>query len=204
MRDFYLNVQVLEGGFLPTRAHSGDAGLDLYSPVDKEIRPFSHSLIPLNIIVEFPIGYVMLILEKSGKAVQWQGTLGAKVVDCSYRGIPHVHIINHSLHSVIEIEKGEKIAQALFIPCWSGLPTLVNSIDCDTDRGNGGFGSTEELRKIKVNSAKCLNCGDILISRSIHDFVTCKCGNLSVDGGNSYLKRSIKEPHLCHEMSKYE
>jgi len=41
------------------------------------------------------------------------------------------------------------------------------------------------------NIAKCLLCGDIIESKHRHDFVTCKCGNLSVDGGQDYWKRSI-------------
>ena len=41
------------------------------------------------------------------------------------------------------------------------------------------------------NIAKCLLCGDIIESKYTHDFVTCKCGNLSVDGGQDYWKRSF-------------
>ena len=45
--------------------------------------------------------------------------------------------------------------------------------------------------KIIKNSAQCLICQDILVSKHVHDFQRCKCGNLSVDGGNEYLKRSV-------------
>ena len=48
------------------------------------------------------------------------------------------------------------------------------------------------------NRAQCLACGDIVESCSTHDFVSCSCGNLSVDGGHDYLKRSVKD------MSKYK
>ena len=48
------------------------------------------------------------------------------------------------------------------------------------------------------NRAKCLKCGDIIESTDRHDFVTCSCGNLSVDGGYDYKKRS------CVDMSQYE
>ena len=44
---------------------------------------------------------------------------------------------------------------------------------------------------ILTNKAKCLECGEVIESRHRHDFVTCKCGNLSVDGGKDYLKRSF-------------
>jgi len=39
------------------------------------------------------------------------------------------------------------------------------------------------------NKAKCLKCGDVIESKSVHDFVTCSCGSLSVDGGKDYLRR---------------
>lgn len=43
---------------------------------------------------------------------------------------------------------------------------------------------------IQRNSATCNKCGDQLVSEHRHDFVTCQCGNLSVDGGLDYLKRT--------------
>jgi hypothetical protein len=49
------------------------------------------------------------------------------------------------------------------------------------------------------NIAKCLLCGDIVESKHRHDFVTCKCGNLSVDGGKDYFKRSI-----VHGLNSYK
>lgn len=45
------------------------------------------------------------------------------------------------------------------------------------------------MEKILVNKIKCKKCGDIIESRSIHDFVTCKCGAVSVDGGHNYIRR---------------
>ena len=42
------------------------------------------------------------------------------------------------------------------------------------------------------NSAKCLDCGDEVESTHRHDFRSCKCGNLSVDGGKAYLRRVFR------------
>lgn len=39
------------------------------------------------------------------------------------------------------------------------------------------------------NKAKCRKCEDIIESKHVHDFVTCKCGAISVDGGLDYLRR---------------
>ena len=59
------------------------------------------------------------------------------------------------------------------------------------------------MRKIIINQAKCKVCGDIIQSKHRHDFVTCSCGSISVDGGLAYLKRSGFPVNL-EEMSVYE
>ena len=51
--------------------------------------------------------------------------------------------------------------------------------------------------KIKVNRIKCLKCGDIITSESVHDFKFCKCGSCAVDGGPDYLRR-------CGELEDWE
>ena len=45
---------------------------------------------------------------------------------------------------------------------------------------------------ILYNAVKCGICGEVIFSRHRHDFVTCQCENVSVDGGLSYLRRSFK------------
>jgi len=49
---------------------------------------------------------------------------------------------------------------------------------------------------IWINAAKCLLCGETIRSKDRHDFVSCKCGSLKVDGGSWYIKR-------CAEEGKY-
>lgn len=53
------------------------------------------------------------------------------------------------------------------------------------------------MEKILVNKVKCNKCGDIIESVSVHDFKTCKCGAVSVDGGHEYLRR-------CGEREDWE
>ena len=50
------------------------------------------------------------------------------------------------------------------------------------------------------NRAKCLLCGDIIESTHVHDFVTCGCGNLSVDGGKEYRRRLFRDSGTYEEM----
>jgi Zn finger protein HypA/HybF involved in hydrogenase expression len=59
------------------------------------------------------------------------------------------------------------------------------------------------MYKIKRNRAKCLKCNQIIESKYRHDFVTCKCGNLSVDGGKDYLKKSVGDVGKYEDMSEW-
>jgi hypothetical protein len=58
------------------------------------------------------------------------------------------------------------------------------------------------LQRIVRNSARCLECFEEVESKNTHDFVTCSCGNLSVDGGKDYLKRSFDT--VWEETSEWE
>lgn len=60
-----------------------------------------------------------------------------------------------------------------------------------------------EERYIKHNKARCKNCNDIIESLYRHDFVFCKCGAISIDGGKDYLKRSSENPEDVEELSEY-
>ena len=130
-----------ENAKMPTRAHDGDAGCDVYSPIDISIEARQDILIPLGWKCSFPKGHVMIIKEKSGVATKLKLDVGACVVDSSYRGIVHVHLFNNS-NELVTISKGQKIAQFILIECWDGQPEDVKELDEDTSRGEGGFGST--------------------------------------------------------------
>ena len=59
------------------------------------------------------------------------------------------------------------------------------------------------MKKILVNKIKCNKCGDIIESVSVHDFKSCKCGAVAVDGGHDYLRRGgYREDR--EELSEYE
>lgn len=55
---------------------------------------------------------------------------------------------------------------------------------------------------VVVNKAQCKLCGDIIESVHRHDFKRCSCGEISVDGGKSYIKRSAKNMGNIIEMSE--
>ena len=60
------------------------------------------------------------------------------------------------------------------------------------------------MEKIICNKAQCLICGDIIESKTRHDYVTCSCGNISVDGGLDYCRRSFKEMDTWIDTSIWE
>ena len=61
---------------------------------------------------------------------------------------------------------------------------------------------TAGKRVIVRNRAKCLVCGEILESRHRHDYKTCSCGGLSVDGGRDYISRAFREEGCFEELAE--
>ena len=58
------------------------------------------------------------------------------------------------------------------------------------------------MRKIIRNAARCNHCGDVIESTYRHDFVTCSCGKVSVDGGHDYLRRCANTPNDYTDLSE--
>lgn len=59
------------------------------------------------------------------------------------------------------------------------------------------------MRKILKNKARCLVCEEVIESVSRHDFVSCKCGAISVDGGLDYLRRGAINFSDLEELSEF-
>lgn len=53
------------------------------------------------------------------------------------------------------------------------------------------------------NKIRCKKCGDIIESKTVHDYVICKCGACAVDGGHAYLRRS-GYPENWEDLSVFE
>lgn len=139
---FNLEVELMsEDARLPERGTADSAGLDVFTPKTVDILPHSDVIVPLDIRVRFPKGFAMVVDNKSGRATKNKMIRGAGVVDADYRGNVMIHLFNLSDNTVC-IPKGEKIAQLIIYPIWTGDPIKVESISTDTERGEGGFGST--------------------------------------------------------------
>jgi dUTP pyrophosphatase len=154
-RFFKIEVEVLSGGTLPTKKHKTDAGFDLYASDDITIYPGQVGKHPLNIRMKLPEGTWGEITSKSGLGAQ--GLLVyAGVIDEEYRGIPHAVMSNIYLIQGLDeegiplmrtdpivIRKGQKLAQLIMSPYSPEYYIVqVESVDINTARGEGGFGST--------------------------------------------------------------
>ena len=127
---------------LPDRAHSSDAGLDLYSAVDVTIPPGETRLVGTGLALELPPGTEGQIRPRSGLALKHGVTVlnSPGTIDEGYRGELGVILINHG-RATFEIRHGMKIAQ-LVVQSRLALDVVEATQLSDTDRGSGGFGST--------------------------------------------------------------
>ena len=133
---------------LPSRAHDGDAGVDLFSAQDVDLAPGERALVATGIAVAIPHGMVGLVHPRSGLAAR----VGLSIVnspgtiDAGYRGEVKISLINLDPATPIAIRRGDRIAQLLVQRV--ELPELVEvaSFDeaglADTTRGEGGHGSS--------------------------------------------------------------
>jgi dUTP pyrophosphatase len=124
---------------LPRYGHAGDAGMDLFSSVEMILPPGKAQAVPTGIQTAIPAGHVGLIWDKSGLSLSGVHRL-AGVVDAGYRGEIKVVMINLG-RSDFAVSKGMKIAQMLIQPVLEVTVVEADSLD-DTERGEGGFGST--------------------------------------------------------------
>ena len=132
--------------WVPLKATNGSAGFDLYADTIGEsapIYPGETKLISTGIAMEIPDGYFGAIYARSGLATK-KGLRPANcvgVIDSDYRGIIGVAIHNDS-SSPKTIKAHERIAQLVIQPYAAEAKLIAEDNLSDTDRGNGGFGST--------------------------------------------------------------
>lgn len=127
---------------LPTYATAGSVGFDLLCRLDVEIAPHTIALIPGNVIVQIPPGYMLMIALRSSTPRR-KGLLipnGLGVIDQDYNGEGDevmIQVYNFSAEAV-SVKRGERIAQGLFMPVTQAIWNEVDTVG----KGRGGFGST--------------------------------------------------------------
>lgn len=125
---------------IPSYAHHGDAGFDLYVPEAITLEPGDRRTIPLGLAVEIPDGYVGLMFDKSSLSHKQGLKTFGNVIDSGYRGEVHAGLINQSGQTQT-LDAGQKIIQMLIIPVMT-----VDIVEADelspSERGTGNFGSS--------------------------------------------------------------
>lgn len=134
--------KISKDAIIPSYAHAGDAGLDLFSIEQKLLYPGGSALIKTGIKIELPEGTEAQIRPRSGLALKNCITVlnSPGTIDEGYRGEIGVILINHGNHTFL-VEKGMKIAQ-MVIQKVEKVEVLEVQDLSDTSRSEGGFGST--------------------------------------------------------------
>lgn len=127
---------------LPEYKTPGAAGFDLASRATVTIAPGTVSLVPLNVAIKPPLGYFVLLAARS--SLHKRGLMpanGVGIIDADYCGNEDEYkaaLFNFSDHEAV-IERGERIAQGVFVPLAQHSFTEVDDLGAQS---RGGFGST--------------------------------------------------------------
>lgn len=132
-----------ERALLPTRAHPGDAGLDLHALEGATLEPGGRAAIPTGIAVEIPPGYAGLVLPRSGLALRYGIALvnAPGLIDSGYRGEVRVLLLNTDRATPFAIAAGDRIAQLVVVRSELVSPVEAQELSASA-RGAGGFGSS--------------------------------------------------------------
>lgn len=127
---------------LPSYKTFGAAGMDVYSVESKIIGPGGTKIIDLGFSMEIPSGWEVQVRPRSGLAAKYDVTVlnSPGTIDSDYRGPCKVILHNNGINK-FEVKTGERIAQFVVKKAPQATTSWVDELS-DTDRGDGGFGST--------------------------------------------------------------
>ena len=136
-------ARLRDGAVLPTRAHEGDAGLDLYAAEPAHLGPGERWSVPTGVSVEIPDGHAGLVLPRSGLARKHGIALvnSPGLIDAGYRGELTVLLLNTDPAEVYRVQPGDRIAQLVVVAVATADPVEVEEL-AESARGDGGFGSS--------------------------------------------------------------
>lgn len=131
----------------PFRATEYSAGADLFALLDSEVtvKGGERMLIPTGIAVEIPEGYGGFVFPRSSVSTKHGISLAncVGVIDADYRGEIKISLINHNTNGDYKIRNGDRIAQLVIMPLEYAEFTEKSELS-ETERGAGGFGSTDK------------------------------------------------------------
>lgn len=129
---------------IPTYAHDGDQGADIYAVEDITIEPHTYgNMIPTGIKMMIPHGWAVAIRPRSGmsKNTPLRISNSPATIDQQYRGEVKILFDNFS-DEAYSIKAGDRIAQFVLEKNYRGDYIQVDTVEPDTNRGEGGFGSS--------------------------------------------------------------
>lgn len=129
---------------IPTYAHDGDQGADIYAVEDVVIEPHSFgNMIPTGLKMMIPNGWAVAIRPRSGmsRTTPLRISNSPATIDQQYRGEVKILFDNFSGNPVT-IKAGDRIAQFVIEKNYRGDYAQVDTVEPNTDRGEGGFGSS--------------------------------------------------------------
>jgi dUTP pyrophosphatase len=128
---------------LPTRAHPGDAGLDLYAVESVALAPGERASVGTGIAVEIPEGRAGLVLPRSGLAAKHGISLvnAPGLIDAGYRGEVRVLLLNTDRAREFLVRPGDRIAQQVLVDVHAPQVLETDQLAV-SERGDGGFGSS--------------------------------------------------------------
>lgn len=134
-----MRIKLDEGAKVPTRAHSTDAGMDLYARETKAIPPRGSECFDTGVHIELPPGTVGMLKSKSGLNVK-HGITSEGVIDVGYTGSIMAKLYNNTDKEYV-VSAGDKITQLVILPIITPDIEIVDKLDA-TERGDNGFGSS--------------------------------------------------------------
>jgi dUTP pyrophosphatase len=136
-------AKLQDNAVLPTRAHEGDAGLDLYACEEAHIGPGERWGVGTGVAVEIPAGHAGLVLPRSGLARDHGISLvnAPGLIDAGYRGELRVLLLNNDPANIFRISPGDRIAQLVLVPVAIAAAVETPAL-AESARGESGFGSS--------------------------------------------------------------
>ena len=135
-----MRVKLDEGAFEPIRAHRGDAGMDIRTPVDVTIKAHGSATIDTGVHIELPYGFVGELESKSGLNVNYGIVSCGGTIDYGYDGSISAKLYNMGDEDYT-FSRGDKIIQLVIHPVWLPTVQVVEEIT-GGERGANGFGSS--------------------------------------------------------------
>lgn len=189
---------------VPLRATSGSAGFDLFANEDITLHVGEIFKVSTGVSLEIPEGFEGQVRSRSGLASKGVIVVNSPgTIDSDYRG--EIKVLLMSFRHAHEIKKGDRIAQLVFAPVVHvDCIRVVDNLD-ETERGEGGFGSTGRQRiheRLMIDREEAIKQNEGLIKRiigpsNIRHFVAGRDARKEI--AEAYTERAGKYSEVCIE-----